>query len=123
MLEPSPQLINTVLCRIDREKRLKILKKRLFFYISGTSLASVIFTLIFKEFSRQATESGFFQFFSLLFSDFGAIIRHFSDYVLSIIGSVPIISFGLVSVVLLGILFGAVQILGNLLEFRKLRHL
>ncbi len=122
-LKPSPQLYTQILNQIEYEKRSKQLKQKLIFYVSLTLISSVIFSLLFKDFSHQASESGFMQFGSLLFSDFRETLRNFSDYILSIAGSLPVMSFGLVSAAVLLVLFGAIKILGGLLEFRKLKHL
>jgi hypothetical protein len=86
-----PELPQKIMARIARrERRVLIAKTAVFgalFAGSTTFLVMAYFNL-----ATALTQSGFFSFASLFFSDFGAAMSNFQDYAFSILESFPVFS-------------------------------
>jgi len=89
---PVPRdLSERILSRIAaRERRILAVK---FAFFGGAFLASVVSMAYgFVSLNSQLAQSGFPQFFSLLFSDFSVAVANFPDFALSITESFPVFS-------------------------------
>ncbi len=99
--EPPADLTEKILARIARRERrilgIKIALSACVFGIStGISVAG------YFDLMANLSQSGFFQIFSLAFSDFSAITANFPDFALSIAESFPVFTAALL---LSGVLF------------------
>lgn len=89
---PSPQLFKTVMARLDRERSLSALRRRLVVanIFLGVCLVSAI--PLFREAALEFSRSGFMQYLSLLLSDFKAVSVYWQDLALSLVESLPVVS-------------------------------
>ncbi len=93
-------LYSTVILRIDSEKR-KSAKRRLF-YTSGAILISVVaFVEASASMLGSLARSGFYNYFSLIFSDGFALVSSWKEFVFSLVESFSVSEF----IVLLSIVF------------------
>lgn len=94
-LTPPADLLGRVVARLAREKRINSFRRLLFFsFSSAVSLAGII--LLFRSVASSLLESGFWRFFSLLFSDFSVVMANWQNFFGSLLESLPIINLILV---------------------------
>ncbi len=120
-LNPSPELEERIVSQIKREKSLSELKKRLFRSAFGLSLALAAFTFSYRDFLVQIAHSGFLRFFNLAFSDFQIVTLNGADYALSLLESLPVVSFGALSLTGLVVLFLGYKLLKYAFQIRHLK--
>lgn len=112
--EPPAGLSFTIIHRIERrEARIAGIK----IAASGTVFGGSVWMITAgaASFGASAAQSGFLQFGSVFFSDFGAAAANFSNSVLSLVESFPMLPAAMV----LGGMVGAVWSLGTLLDETK----
>ena len=118
--EPSDALAPRILhCIEDRERRDLRLKTAAFGAAFTGSLSVVVAG--FLNFGAQVSQSGFFSFTSLWFSDFSTALANWSDMLLSMIESFPALSAALV---LGGFAFGlwsAMKLMDEVVAMKKLK--
>ncbi len=90
-IEPPEQLLRNILARIELKQRQEARTKLALW--GGLSLASFISIIpaslyAINEFGR----SGFYQYFSLLFSDGGLTLIYWKEFSLSLAESVPVLA-------------------------------
>ena len=120
-LNPSPELEGRIITEIKREKSLLELKKRLFWSASGLSGSLAAFTYAYRHFLIEVTHSGFLSFLNLGLSDFKMVSTNAVDYFLSLAESLPIISFGLLGLTGLFVLFLGYKLLAYAFELRQFK--
>lgn len=82
-------LLEKILNRLTRERKLSA-KRRLFVF-SFSLLASLIALIPAWQFVWSGfAQSGFFQFFSLLFSDAAIVLTYWQNYALSLLETFPV---------------------------------
>lgn len=89
-MEPSEKLRDGILTRIDFEKRRSAMIRLAFL---GT-LATASFTamiLFFQDLMREFYQYGFYQYFSLIFSDGSVVMSYWKELTLSLAESAPLI--------------------------------
>ena len=91
LIEPPGGLLQRIMARIQYERRLMSLKKRIIIFSLTLiiSLAAVIF--ISKMTMSVATASGYTSFFSLIFSDLRIVLINWQSYGLSLLESFPVL--------------------------------
>lgn len=87
--EPSEKLFNDTLARIDFEKRRSV-GFRLMFLGVATTASLAVMILSFQYVAREFYQSGFYQYFSLIFSDGAVIMTSWKEFVLSLAETAPI---------------------------------
>jgi hypothetical protein len=92
MAEPSPELFTKIISRIHSEKKILNLKRRLIIFSLGLIISAVALVPAFNIVRADFNESGFSQFFSLLFSDFGAVLTYWQSFTLTLLESLPVMS-------------------------------
>ena len=124
LIEPPGGLLQRIMARIQYERRLMSLKKRIIIFSLTLiiSLAAVIF--ISKMTMSVATASGFTSFFSLIFSDLRIVLVNWQSYGLTLLESFPV--FGAIGIlaavlILMESLKYLVEDLGLLLTARHLK--
>ena len=88
--EPSEKLRDGILARIDFEKRRSA---RIRFAALGT-VATASFGAMIPSFQyawRAVFQSGFYEYFSLLFSDSGAVLASWKTFALSLAETIPLV--------------------------------
>lgn len=108
-MEPPVGLFNRVMNRIREEKQLIILKRRIMIFSVGLLASVAMFIPVFRWVQADLTQSGFLQFFSLVFSDFKIVITYWQNFSMSLLETVPAVS--------LAILFATVFAFLELLKF------
>jgi len=103
-IEPPAELLQKVINRIEKEERLLVLKKRVFGFFVG--LIGLMTALIYSFNLAQATilESGFNQYFSLLFSDTAIIVNYWQSFFMTILESFPAAEIAFFLIALSGVL-------------------
>ncbi len=87
--EPSDKLRAGILARIDFERRRSAIIRLTFLGIAAAaSLAAMIPS--FQYAAREFSQSGFYQYFSLFFSDSGAVLASWREFALSLAESLPL---------------------------------
>jgi hypothetical protein len=89
-INPPDNLLPRIMARIGREKRLLAIKRVILFSF-GIILPLAAFFPILRLLVADISSSGLTQYLSLVFSDTGAIMASWSDYLLSIAESLPVV--------------------------------
>jgi hypothetical protein len=90
--EPPAGLFDKIMARIREEERLISIKKRLFFFSTSALASASTFVITLNVFQKEFTQSGFWQFVSLLFSDLNLVMANWEDFWLAIFESLPVMS-------------------------------
>lgn len=88
---PPAGLLAKVMERIKLEQEKRI-RRRLWLFSASSALSLIALVLTFQMAKAEFSESGFLNFFSLLFSDFGVIISYWRNFLASLLESLPVIS-------------------------------
>jgi hypothetical protein len=89
--EPDSALARVVLSTIiSKDKRNTQFKLWAFALVGVASFAGLVPT--FKMLLSDLTQSGFYEYFSLIFSDTGSILSYWKELILSLTESLPIFS-------------------------------
>jgi len=105
--EPPAGLFEKIIQRLYQEQRISALRRRLLILSAVLSGSMVALIPAFRALQTGLTESGFMEFFSLLFSDLAVVIAHWQDFASALLESLPVMS----AVVLLSAVF---VVLGSL---------
>jgi len=101
--EPAPDLVGKVMQRIRSEQRLAVSKWR----------GAIAFVPAFRMVQSGFTESGFMQFFSLLFTDFSIVMTYWKSFGLSLLEALPVVSLSIFFTIVLVFLESFVQLVKN----------
>lgn len=113
-------------CRLSEDiwnevlrKSNKVAKWKTFIYlcVGALSLSGSIFSV--KSLVEQFSRLGFFDYFSLIFSDGGIVATYWKDYTLTLVDSFPIATLG-VSLFLLFAMFVSVRKASHFIKGRML---
>ena len=90
--EPSKDLFSKVIIKINKQERLLLIKRKLFVvsFVSFFSSIAFIFSAITTH--AEFIKTGFFDFLSLMFSDFNIITAYWQNFSMSLLESLPIMS-------------------------------
>jgi len=118
--QPSADLYDRIIKRINYEQKLAFIKRKLFWHSFGLLASLAFFIPLGQKLLYELNQSGFIQSLSLIFSDFQIVMTNFSDFSLSLLESLPAFSLTLMSVALLAMLFYMSKLLSSLFDFKKL---
>lgn len=99
-VNPPSGLLEKILKRIHREERILVLRRVVLFSITlaGSILAFVpALKILLSDFSQ----SGFLNFFSLIFSDFPSVAAYWQSFAMILLETLPAVSLALFLAVLL----------------------
>ncbi|MCX6743001.1 MAG: hypothetical protein NT116_02075 [Candidatus Parcubacteria bacterium] len=113
--EPPNNLLGKIMQRIGEEKRLLTLKRRLFLFSAGLIGAITLFIPALKGVISGFSESGFIQYFSLLFSDAEIVLAYWQNYTLSLLETLPVVNL----ILLLATIFAILELLKLLVKDLK----
>ena len=102
-VEPPKELLPKILKRIHKEERLLVLRRTIIFSITLVlSLLGLVPSvgMLLSDFGR----SGFFSFFSLMFSDFSSVKTYWQSFTMILLETLPVASLALFLAVLLAFL-------------------
>lgn len=88
---PPDDLLGKIMARIKRKERLLVLRNVIFFSM-GALISLVAFFPAFGAFRAELSRSGLLQYLSLIFSDTGTVMAYWSDFSLSVLESLPILT-------------------------------
>ncbi len=118
--EFKPELQQRIMKQIARrERRVLVVKTSgfgLLFAGSATFLVIAYFNL-----ASALTQSGFFSFTSLFFSDFSAAMANFQDFAFSVLESFPVFSAAFLVAGLIGAIWSASHLIGDITQIRQIR--
>jgi len=90
-LEPPQFLMGNILAAIEiKKRRAARLRLALFGSFALASLTALIPAV--QYFIAEISQSGFYQYFSLLFSDWNLVITYWNDFVLSLAEALPVLA-------------------------------
>ncbi len=88
LIEPHPDLGEKILERIKKYEKIAEFKRNVFGFLLGAiSFSSIVyfFVMIVQQFSH----SGFYDYFSLIFTDSKLVFSNLGDYSLTILDTIP----------------------------------
>jgi ABC-type phosphate/phosphonate transport system permease subunit len=85
-------IFDRIMARINTERRILTFKRRLAIFSIGFIGSGIAFIPAFKMVEAGFIESGFLQFFSLLFSDFRTVAAYWQSFIMSLLETLPAIS-------------------------------
>src|SRR3989338_2080670 len=111
--EPAPDLVGKVMQRIRSEQRLAVSKWRGGLFGVSMLASAIAFVPAFRMVQSGFTESGFMQFFSLLFTDFSIVMTYWKSFGLSLLEALPVVSLSIFFTIVLVFLESFVQLVKN----------
>ena len=115
-LEPSVGLLRKIVNRIEREEKIAILRKRILMLGGGMAAFLAVFGYFFEATARAAVESGFADYFSLIFSNPSVIFSYWQNLWGTLLESFPVME---VAVLLLAT-FAILQLLRYMTKEMKI---
>lgn len=89
--EPTDSLLPNILLKINQQEKMATKKRAIIFSLSST-LSVILLFFAFKLFQTSLVESGFWRFFSLIFSDFSLVVAYGKNYLLTLLETLPVIN-------------------------------
>ena len=121
-IEPPKDLFEKIVKRIHREERILVFKKIIIFSI--TLIAAIAgFAPTLKFFLSDLSQSGFFNFFSLAFYDFSAVMAYWQSFAMILLETLPTLSLLLFLAVLLTFLQSLKYLIINIKIISGRNHL
>jgi hypothetical protein len=90
--EPPAGLFHRIIARIKEEHRLMSIRRRIFVFSSLSIISIVALIPTFNWTHQSFSETGFFQFLSLIFTDTSVVLAYWKSFVMTLTESFPIIS-------------------------------
>ena len=100
-IELPEGILERIMVRIKAEQRFLTFKRRLAIFSVGLVGSGIAFVPVFRMVRVSFAESGFLQFFSLLFSDFGIVAAYWQSFTMSLLESLPVMSLAIFLAVIL----------------------
>jgi len=120
--EPSEGLFGIILQRFQKEQCLSFIKRAvLFFLVFIGSVAAIVPG--FQTTRAGLVESGFMQFFSLIFSDFKIVITDWQNFSFALLESLPAVSMAIFFSTLLVFLESLRFLVKNIKEAKTIVHI
>jgi len=91
-LKPPDGLFESIVNRIHEERRILVLRRRIILFCLGFVVSAAAFIPAWKWLAADLSNSGFLQFFSLLFSDFKIVATYWQNFLMSLLETVPAMS-------------------------------
>lgn len=104
LINPPGGLLEKVLSRLEKEQKILALKRRRIIFSFGAVISALGLIPAYLALQASLAESGFFQFFSLIFSDSEIIAAYWQNFVLSLLESLPIINLAIFLAVIMAFL-------------------
>lgn len=101
--KPSEELFDKIIMRIQKEKLISA-KRRIALFSLGIAASLAALIPIFEMLKTNLSQSGFLQYFSLIFSNPGTVLKYWGDFTLSILESVPMLSLAAFLTIILALL-------------------
>jgi hypothetical protein len=114
--DPADDLLAKIMEKIQYRQKVMKVRSRLVIFSVGLIGSIAGFIPVFKLFTSGLNNSGFFQFFSLLFTDSQIILTYWDNFLLTLLEALPIFSL----TALLIILFVFLESLKNFVHDLKI---
>jgi len=114
-MEPREGLFEEIMGCIRREEFFYA-KCRMAAFFLLFAVSAVAFLPVLRIAAAEAAESGFFEFMSLMFSDSGAVLALWQNFLLALAESLPVVSLAALLIVTL-VLFQSLKIISRDLKF------
>jgi len=85
-------LFQKIMSRIGEERRRLAVKRRIFVFSFGLAVSAAAFFPTLNIVKNELAESGFLNFVSLIFSDLGAVLANWQNFLFAILESFPVMS-------------------------------
>ncbi len=115
-IELPEGILERIMARIKAEQRLLTVKRRLTIFSIGLFGSAAAFIPVFKMAQLEISNSGFLQFFSLLFSDFGTVAAYWQSFTMLLLESLPAMSLAIFLAVIF-IFFESLRFLARDIKF------
>ena len=89
-IEPPVGLFLRLLNRLGKEKQLRAIRRQLMILTPVLIGAFAALALTFQSVQASFYETGFYQFISLLFSDFSIVVVYWQNFALSLLETLPV---------------------------------
>lgn len=99
-IEPPKGLFEKIMFRIRKEKKLLTIRRRIVLFSSIMVISIIAFVPAFKAVQKDIIDSGFWQFFSLLFSDFSIVAVYWQNFAMSLLETIPALSLAILFLVI-----------------------
>ena len=121
-INPPKGLLEKTLKRVHKEERILVWKKIIIF--STTLIISVLAIVpSFKILLSDFGQSGFVNFFSLMFSDFHSVATYWQSFTMVLLETLPAVSLALFLAVLLVLFQSAKFLTKNIKTIKTINHL
>ncbi len=91
LVEPPAGLFDKIMYRIEKEKKILTLRRRIIIFSFGLIGSAVAFIPAFAHARSGFVESGFYSFFSLLFSDTEVVLTYWGNFLQSLLETLPVV--------------------------------
>lgn len=89
LVEPPAGLFDKIMCRIEKEKNFLTLRRRIIIFSIGLIGSAITFIPAFAYARSGFVESGFYSFFSLIFSDTEIVLTYWENFLQSLLETLP----------------------------------
>lgn len=121
-IEPPSGLQQRIMHQIRKEQRALAVRKTVIF--SATTAASLFgFFPALKMLLADSSQSGFFSFSSMLFSDFSSVLRYWQSFGMVLLETLPAIGLALVLAAAITFLQSAISLTKNLRYIIKVKSI
>lgn len=97
--QPPNDLFDKIMLRLESEKKLSATKRHFFIFSVIMAISAISFIPVLKMMQNELSQTGFFNFVSLIYSDFGLIVSYWQYYSFSLLESLPTTSLIVLSIV------------------------
>ncbi|MCX6740395.1 MAG: hypothetical protein NTZ49_04155 [Candidatus Parcubacteria bacterium] len=116
--QPPAELQAIIISRINALSNSRILKLKVVLFAVSSTVSAVAAVFAFMVFRSNLAETGFWQFFTLLFSDHEILMSYWQNYLMSLAESLPISSLVLLLVCTLAFCESVRLLANNAKKFR-----
>lgn len=120
LTQPKSDLYDRIISRINHREKLMTLKRRLILRSAGFLVSVFALVPLSLKLLSDIADSGFTQFLSLLFSDFGIVMANIGDYVLSLLELAPVLSLTSALVAILALVFYLAKLADSYVDYKKI---
>ena len=120
-LEPPQALLGKIMLRLEQEKKLVIIKRRVAFFSAGLIFSVLALIPAFKMVWDGVASSGFTQFLSLLFTDSGVVMAYWQSFGLTLLESLPVFSIIIFLVIIFTLLDSVIFLSKNIKIIHNLK--
>jgi hypothetical protein len=117
-LNPPPGLLGRVMSRIEREREVRTIRKRLAIFAAFFAGNLSVSLPVWNFFRADIVRSGLWRYFIILFYDFREVTKFFGDYVFSLLESLPVLSL----ICFLAVVLAMVYLLKALIKYSRLLY-